>query len=187
MKKRGLFGIRKGQAGHSVVPYLLIFLMILLLIPSVPAQDMMYRYDAGHSGDYSPVAGVTGSYVSLLWNKTTVNPGWVLSIPVASHGTIFVPDIDGRLYSLNAATGAQIWNSSIIISSSPAIANNIVYAGGIYGNVYALDAGTGKTIWIHSTGGTIHSSPTPAGNFLYVAGTSEEKNNPPRVTLYTPS
>jgi outer membrane protein assembly factor BamB len=184
MTKRRFFGIRNGLVGHSVVLHLSILLFILVFIPSVPAQDMMYRYDAGHTGDYSPVAGVTGTYVSLLWSKTTENAGWVLSIPIVSHGTIYAPGIDGQLYSLNATTGVQQWNSSIVIYSSPAIADNIVYTGDIYGNVYALDAVSGKKIWAYSTGGSIHTSPTIANDTLYITSTAEKRTDISNVTLY---
>jgi len=48
---------------------------MLLLVPGVSASDMMFHYDATHSGNYTPVAGTTGTAVSQLWNYTTGNGG----------------------------------------------------------------------------------------------------------------
>jgi outer membrane protein assembly factor BamB len=185
MKKRRLFGIRNGQVGHSVGIHISILLLILLLIPSVPAQDMMYRYDAGHTGDYSPVAGVTGNNISLLWNRTMENTAWGRSVPAVADGTIYITNTVGSFYALNATTGSEQWNSSILIQqSSPAVVNGTVYVGSEDGNVYALNTFNGETVWIYRTDGSIISSPILVNRTVYITSNNNQGNAAPKNILY---
>ena len=53
--------------------------------------------------------------------------------------------LDGKVYALNAATGALVWSYTTgdEVSSSPAVAGGVVYVGSLDGKVYALNAATG--------------------------------------------
>jgi eukaryotic-like serine/threonine-protein kinase len=190
MKKRRLFGIRKGLAGHSVVLHISILLFILILVPSVPAQDMMYRYDAGHTGDYSQIAGGTGNNVSLIWSKMMKDqgnffPAGGVTTPAIANGMVYVTGVHGELSALDVTTGRERWNVSIFVyRSSPAVANGIVYVGSNNGNVYALDAVTGKTIWAYNTRGPVDTSPTVANGILYITGSADGGSPQPNQTLY---
>jgi len=167
-----------------------VLILIVVLIPAVPAQDMMYRYDAGHSGDYSPVAGATGSNVSLFWSRTMEDqgnffPAGGLTTPVIANGTVYATGIHGELLALDAATGRERWNASIFVyRSSPAVAKGIVYVGSNNGNVYALDAATGKTIWTYPTSNEIDSSPVLANGTLYISSLDGITYMTPDVALY---
>ena len=164
--------------------------LVGLLIPAVTAQDMMYRYDAGHSGDYSPVAGVTGTYVSLLWSKTMEDqgnffPAGGLTTPVIVNDTVYATGVHGELLALYSATGRERWNASIFVyRSSPAVTNGIVYVGSNNGNVYALDAATGKQVWIYSTRGPVDTSPAVVNGIVYIAGSAKGGSPQPNQTLY---
>ena len=59
-------------------------------------------------------------------------------------GTVYVADINGTVYALDAATGRPRWTypTGNTIESSPAVANGTVYVADINGTVYALDAGS---------------------------------------------
>jgi outer membrane protein assembly factor BamB len=170
---------------YSAVPFLVLLLLALLLMPGVSAQNMMYRYDAGHSGDYSPVAGVTGSNVSLLWNKTMENTAWGRSVPAVANGTIYITNTIGNFYALNAATGREQWKVLILIQqSSPAVVNDTVYVGSEDGNVYALNAVNGDPIWTDSTGGPIVSSPNLANGTVYITSNNKRGDTPSDEVLY---
>jgi PGF-pre-PGF domain-containing protein len=137
----------------------------------VSASDMMFRYDATHSGNYTLVAGITGTSVSQLWNFTTEN--YVESSPAVANGIVYVGSDDGNVSALNASTGAQIWNFTTggEVYSSPAVVNGTVYVGSFDDKVYALNASTGAQIWNFTTGGPVYSSPVVTNSIVYVGGT----------------
>lgn len=150
-----------------------VLILIVVLIPIVPAQDMMYRYDAGHTGDYSPVAGVTGSNVSQLWSTSTDDKGDFMigaPSPALANSTLYAISVHGDLLAFNATTGKEQWNASIFVyRSSPAVTNGSVYVGSYNGNVYALNAVTGKILWTYPTGNPIDSSAVVANDTLYIS------------------
>jgi len=69
---------------------------------------MMFRYNAAHTGDYSQVAGVTGTTVSQLWSYQTGDP--VYSSPAVADGVMYVGSNDGNVYAFDSTTGALKWN-----------------------------------------------------------------------------
>ena len=76
------------------------------------------------------------------------------------EGMIIAPSIDGRLFALNARTGARIWETRIVdsknlytITMAPRIAGNRVIVGAAGGDkptrgqFVAIDARTGQLVW----------------------------------------
>jgi outer membrane protein assembly factor BamB len=100
---------------------------------------------------------------------------------------------DGKLYALNAETGAVKWkfategerrfeakglhglepkNQTIadnfdVFLSSPVLAQGGVYFGSGDGNVYAVNATTGDLRWKFKTGDVVHCSPAYANGLLF--------------------
>jgi outer membrane protein assembly factor BamB len=112
---------------------------------TVPAAaqygTMQFRYNAQHTGDYSPVAGPVPSNGQLKWSYTIT--GYVGSSPHVADGVVYVGSNDNNVYALNATTGAKVWNYTTGGQvSSPAVANGVVYVGGADNNVYALGNST---------------------------------------------
>ena len=112
---------------------------------SVSGQEVMFHYNAEHTGDFSPVAGTIGNTVSLKWKYET--GGEVKSSPVVSNGIVYVGSDDHKVYALNATNGKQLWNFTTNgpVSSTPAVGNGIVYIGST--SLYAINSTTGKQIW----------------------------------------
>jgi outer membrane protein assembly factor BamB len=141
-------------------------------VPAAAQYDtMQYRYNAAHTGDYSPVAGPVPSNGKLLWNYTT--GGYVYSSPAVANGVVYVGSEDGNLYALNATTGVKLWNytagAGSYVQSSPAVANGVVYTGDGNENLYALNATTGVKLWNYTTQGAIQqSSPAVANGVVYI-------------------
>ena len=118
---------------HARVQNPLISVVILLItvvfagVVTVPAAGQtdttMFRYNAQHTGDYSPVAGSNMSKGLLTWNFTTGS--LVVSSPTVVLGVVYVGSEDSNLYALNATTGAKLWNYTTgkAVLSSPAVAN----------------------------------------------------------------
>lgn len=92
------------------------------------------------------------------------------SSPLLHEGVLYVGNLDGRIYALDAKTGALQWSYGTDgpITSSPRVFNGLLYFGSNDGNLYAVDLVTHKTRWKHSTKDWINSSPHLGEGVLYV-------------------
>jgi len=77
-----------------------------------------------------------------------------LSSAAVSGGRVFFGSGDGRVYALDAATGALAWKHETgdVVHASPAVADGTVYVGSWDGRLYALDAATGAQRWAYQAG-----------------------------------
>ena len=84
---------------------------------------------------------------------------------VVYKGVMYLVTGMGRVYALNAATGAIMWtfvpppfpdrsNSDSLLAANrgPALGDGKVYVGLLDGSVYALDQRTGAVVWRHKYG-----------------------------------
>jgi PQQ-dependent dehydrogenase (methanol/ethanol family) len=121
------------------------------------------------TGDWSKVFALDAATGVLIWKYDPQVPGdwarWaccdVVNRGVAvSDGSVFVGTLDGRLVSLDAATGAVNWDVLTIdrarpytITGAPRVVKGKVVIGnggaelGVRGYVTAYDAKTGAQIW----------------------------------------
>ena len=78
----------------------------------------------------------------------------VRSSPAIADGSVIVGSLDNRVYCLNTADGAYIWNYTTgnSVYSSPAVANGRVYVGSNDNKIYALNVVTGALVWSYTTG-----------------------------------
>jgi outer membrane protein assembly factor BamB len=138
-----------------VVPRLMVFIAIgaviglltaIIIIATLPTPSTL------------PVPDVRWSYATR---------DSVYASPAVAGGTVYVGNISGKVYALDAATGHPRWSHTIGGSfSSPAVAGGTVYVVSDQ-KVYALDAATGHLRWSHTTGGSA-SGPAVAGGTVYV-------------------
>ena len=171
---------------YKILSFSVVLLLITVVfagavtVPAAAQNDtMQFRYNAQHTGDYSPVAGPVPSNGQLLWNYTIT--GYVGSSPAVVNGVVYVGSADNNVYALNATTGTKLWNytTDSYVYSSPAVVNGVVYVGsvennGIDNNVYALNATTGTKLWSYATRANVYSSPAVANGMLYIG--SEDWN-----------
>jgi len=111
--------------------------------------------------------------------------GWdyYISSPAVVGDRVYVGAGDGRLYSLDLATGAEAWRFQTggRIRSSPAVAGDLVYVGSADGSLYAVDRMTGAERWRFDAEGkalksaefgydrkTFLSSPAVADGTVYI-------------------
>jgi len=169
---------------YKILSFSVVILLITVLfagVVTVPAaaqyDTMQFRYNAAHTGDYSPVAGLVPSNGQLLWKYTT--GGHIKSSPAVVNGVVYVGSNDGNIYAISANTGSKLWNFTTGTtelpspggSQSPAVSNGMVYAGNYHSNnLYAISASTGKQVWNYTTGGAVTSSPTVSNGVVYVGG-----------------
>lgn len=75
----------------------------------------------------------------------------------------------GRLYALQAGSGAEEWSSQMGESflSRPVEYQGNVYVGGTDGSLYSFDYVSGRRQWAYKTGGWVMSSPTATTSSVY--------------------
>lgn len=103
-----------------------------------------------------------------------------LSTPALVGGTVLVGGSDGRLHSLNATDGSELWNTSLLshtvfsgITSSPKVAGDYAYVGtfnetGGPGEVVSVWISNGSVAWRHPTASVDFSSPAVDNGSLYI-------------------
>ena len=118
--------------------------------------------DAG--GTYfSPLSQINEHSVEKLgfaWQYALGTSRGLEATPVVVDGVMFAVGNLGRVYALNAATGARIWTfvptidmqwaryaCCDVVNRGIAVWKGRVYVGALDGYLYALDADTGASIW----------------------------------------
>jgi outer membrane protein assembly factor BamB len=113
--------------------------------------EPMFRGSLHHAGVYDD-PGVSELH-GVKWKVKT--GGAVYSSPVMADGVIFVGSNDGKLYAVDAETGATKWTFAARgrIASSPAVSGGVVYVESYDSQLYAIDAATGQKKWSFATEG----------------------------------
>jgi outer membrane protein assembly factor BamB len=149
--------------------YFLLVVCLLNFLPLISSPDasadspwQMFLHDAQHTGR-SP--HVVGSKVSVLWNSNcdrATGTFGATGLVVGSDETIYVGDVDHRVYALNSKTGVVKWKfltGHEIVGSPSLDAYGRIYVGSKDGRIYCLSP-NGKLRWKHNLGSAITSSPT---------------------------
>jgi outer membrane protein assembly factor BamB len=100
-----------------------------------------------------------------LWNFTLSAPAG----PIGSYnGNVYFTS-GGKLYSLDAKSGAQNWAVPSVDSfmSAPAEYGGSVYLGATDGRLYAYDSVSGRQRWHYQTGGWVQSIPAYASDAIF--------------------
>ncbi len=131
--------------------------------------DRVYFGTMGHSVYSVDLSG------KELWRFKT--EAAVPGTPAVAGGRVYVGDVSGRLYALDAQTGEQAWapfRAANWMWGQPVVVGDTLYAPSLDGNVYALDAATGveRPDWRIGTSGAVSARPTLVGDTLYVASES---------------
>lgn len=97
----------------------------------------------------------------------------IQSSPAVVDGVVYVGSRDGKLYAIDAASGAQRWNyphdNTSWSIASPAVRDDVVFdASSDALFVHALDRASGKELWRTKTTGAVWSSSAIAGDMLFV-------------------
>jgi outer membrane protein assembly factor BamB len=106
--------------------------------------------------------------------------GWVWGSPALDGDRLYVGDLNGFVYALNAADLTQIWKvqpetgANTSISDRPLVLEDKLYIASESGNVYALNTSNGSTNWTQTVGGKLYGSPVLAGDKILVAPIGED-------------
>ena len=131
------------------------------------------------------------------WAVTTA--GDVSATPAVAGGFVFFPDWGGKLWSIDAETGAVNWSRSIadytgiagsFSRTSPAVDGDLVYVGDQNGShLMAVEARTGDLRWMTRVEdhkwAILTSSPVVVGNLVLIGVSSREnlQNQDPCCTF----
>ena len=127
-----------------------------------PGSGSLACIDAAKTGDITR----TG----LVWVKSDI--GRSLSACVVADGLVYVADLAGRLYCLDADTGRACWTLQTRhpVWSSPLVADGKVYLGTQRGELWIVVAGRQlKVLSRNRLPGGISCSPIAANGTLFVA------------------
>jgi outer membrane protein assembly factor BamB len=142
--------------------------------------------DLGGAAPSSPVVGADGVYVASFASTIesvqsngkhkviATAENWVWGSPVFDSGTLYYADLNGKVYSLDPATGSQNWGVDVAqtdkvgIVSGLLVAGDQIYAATEEGNLVALDR-EGKTVWEKAVGAKLYTTPVASGDLILVA------------------
>jgi outer membrane protein assembly factor BamB len=106
--------------------------------------------------------------------------GKLTASPIVYDGKVFTLDAAGTVTAFNTGGGAAAWRASTTpqgekdqegFGGGLAADGGRIYAGTGFGLVVAFDAKTGKKLWEKAVGAPVRSSPTAAGERLFVLTT----------------
>lgn len=152
-------------------------LILVLAWPLMAADWPQLQRDAARSGFQPAETLYTGGTTSTsppgygppawAWNQ----PGPLSGQPVVAGGVVAIATVDGRVFALEEATGAQRWSVSVgaPVLGTLAIADNKVLAATQAGEVVALALASGQRVWTYQGGRKgFAASPAVANNRIYI-------------------
>ena len=110
--------------------------------------------------------------------------GWGLSSAVSIGTTVIIGSGDGKIYGVDAVTGAKRWtyadavpgpfafspyDAAPAVIASPVVSGKTAYLGTVAGHFLALDVATGKEQWRCNLGAPVTASAAISGNTVYTA------------------
>ena len=144
------------------------------LVPTITLSD---------KATVSPATGAAQDFSKAVTYTVTAEDGstqaYTATVTVDKpvyNGTVYIGNLDGYFYALDALTGAKKWefqdDEVYGWQASPTVVDGIVYAsirgGGSQVGVYGLDALTGARKWKAAKTFITESSPAVANGLLYV-------------------
>lgn len=98
--------------------------------------------------------------------------GAIYGSPFVANGAVYVGDITGHVYALDAVTGRRLWTYPRkghigAVGYRPQVAGATVYVGSGDGDVYAINTTTGTLRWRSEAGAPLSSSPVYIKGIIY--------------------
>ena len=134
-----------------------------------PAVEGDLVYVGGYNGK---VYAVNSSLGALRWiypREDNLEP--IVGGLVVSQGRVYFGCSDGKVYTLDAATGDRVgepFQTEDKIWSTPVIDGDTLYVGSFDKRLYALDIGSGNEKWHFEAGGAIGSTPLVYDDTVYI-------------------
>ncbi|MGE0115858.1 MAG: PQQ-dependent dehydrogenase, methanol/ethanol family [Steroidobacteraceae bacterium] len=157
-------------------------------------------------GHYSPLTGINQNNVATLglaWEYQTNTKRGLEATPIVVDGVMYTSGVAGRVYALNAATGAELWSFDPqinmmanrfaccdAVNRGVAVWQGKVYVAALDGKLFALNAATGAVIWSANTfvdNGHSYAStgaPEVAGKVVVIGNSGAELDARGYVSAY---
>jgi len=177
----------------------------LLAVAAEPGAWLTGGRDFGKTY-YSPLELITAENVSRLgfaWQLETGTARGMEATPIVFDGVMVVSGVAGRVYALDAATGAVLWqfapevNGKVnrgaccdMVNRGVAVWQGKVYVAAFDGMLYALNAADGKVLWQADTiddkqrGYSVTGAPQVAGNVVVIGNGGAEFDARGYITAY---
>jgi quinohemoprotein ethanol dehydrogenase len=174
-------------------------------VASEPGEWLAGGRDAGKT-HYSPLDAInrdTASRLGFAWEYTTDTARGMGATPIVVDGVMFTSGVAGRVYALDAATGALRWkfepplklrnargSCCDILNRGVAVWEGRVYVGAFEGILFALDANDGKVLWQvdtitdRSRAYAITGAPQIAGDVVVIGNGGAEFDSRGYVSAY---
>ena len=145
------------------------------LLNEARSEDWPQFHFSAARGGFNPGESVLDtsnvSQLGISW-RTRLSAAPVAP-PVVMNGRVYASSNDGKVYVLQASTGAILWSGSTgaSIPFSPAVDSGRVYVGSDDTNVYAFPVSCStpcSPLWVTATQGRISSAPAVANGVVYV-------------------
>lgn len=133
---------------------------------AIRASDLVARIDnrdAAVGGVGPPPQGEANGVLFATGNE-------IWGSPVLADGKLLISSLDGGLYALDPATGAQIWHFEAKkgLASTPVVAGNVVLVSGFGSTLYAIDLADGSEKWSFKAGHWIWGDAAVDGGMAYI-------------------
>jgi quinohemoprotein ethanol dehydrogenase len=174
-------------------------------IAAEPGEWLTSGRDAGKT-HYSPLTIIDKSNVARVgfaWEYQTGTNRGMQATPIVVDGVMFTSGVAGRVYALDAATGALLWqfepplelrnargSCCDIVNRGVAVWNGKVYVASFEGLLFALDAKDGKELWRADTfidkarAYSITGAPQVAGKVVVIGNGGAEFDSRGYVSAY---
>ncbi|MCP4901006.1 MAG: PQQ-like beta-propeller repeat protein [bacterium] len=103
--------------------------------------------------------------------------GIVQASPAIGDGRVYIGSRNPKVFALNAKTGEKVWEfehtDGSWVESSGVYRDGVLYVGSSDAlNMFAHDGLTGRVLWKYRTGGWSWSTPSVAGDTVYIGAIS---------------
>ena len=177
----------------------------LLAADTHPENWLTGGRDFGKS-HYSPLANIDHETVGRLgfaWEYKTGTTRGLEATPIVVDGVMFTSGVEGRVYALDAKSGAEIWSFDPhvdgqthrkaccdAVNRGVAVWQGKVYVAALDGRLFCLDAATGAVVWSADTiidkvrAYTSTGAPEVAGNVVVIGNGGAEYDARGYVSAY---
>lgn len=114
------------------------------LVPTITLSD---------KATVSPATGAAQDFSKAVTYTVTAEDGttqaYTVTVSIVNNGTVYIGNLDGNFYAIDALTGAKKWEfkTGSSINSTPTVVNGVVFFASWDKKIYALDAATGTKKW----------------------------------------
>jgi len=101
----------------------------------------------------SPASGVVQDFSKPVTYTVTAEDGttqaYTVTLTILNNGTVYIGNLDGNFYALDALTGTKKWSfkAGSSIQSTPTVVNGVVFFASWDKKIYAFDAESGVKKW----------------------------------------